>query len=114
MDLAPVHELRVETQRHVVEEQPLARAADVDPPLVAGECAERAERIVSVETKVAGEVIPGPEGNADERGVSLEPDLRDRSQRAVPTCRPEHIRRGRSRDLRRVFALTQDMRFDPE
>ena len=103
MVLAPVHEPRVQAERDVVQEEALADASDVDAPLDAVvERGERAERIVAVEAEVAGEVVPRPERDADERHVLLDRDLCDGSERAVAARHPEHVCVGLPRQLRQV------------
>src|SRR5204862_1467168 len=66
MMLTPVHESCVETERDVVQEEPVVHAADVDPAPAAVERVTGADRIVPVEAEVAGEVVPRPERDADE------------------------------------------------
>ena len=111
--LAPVHEPRVEAERDVVQEEPVADAADVDAPLdPAVERGERAERIVAVEAEVPGEVVARPERDADERHVLLDRDLGDRAERAVPARHPEHVRVCAPRDLRQVVALLEEVDVD--
>ena len=113
MVLAPVHEPRVEAERDVVQEEPVADAADVDAPLdPVVEGGERRERIVAVEAEVAGEVVPRPERDADERHVLLDRDLGDRRERAVAAGHPEHVRAGLPRHLGQVVALLQQVDGD--
>ncbi len=64
--LAPVDERRVEPERDVVQEAPLARPADVDAPFLALEAGERGEWVVAIEPEVAGEVVARAVGNDDE------------------------------------------------
>src|SRR5207302_8862743 len=90
---APVDELCVHAERDVVEEEPAARAADVDATFRSGEGAERRRGIVALDPKVAREVVAGPERDADERGLTFERRAGDRRQRAVPAGDPEHLRR---------------------
>ena len=110
--LAPVHEPRVEAERDVVQEEPVADAADVDPSLLAVEGREDSDRIVAVEPDVPGEVIAGPERDADERNVLLDRHLGHRSQRAVSACHSEGLGACVPRDLRKVFPLLEEMDLD--
>ena len=114
VDLAPVHERRVGADRDVVQEQALAGTPNVDATLPARECLERRHGIAPVEAEIPGEVIAGPEGNADERQVVLDRDLCDRRQRAVAAGDSDCLRIGRTfRGNRcRVFALAQYVRSD--
>ena len=114
--LTPVDEPGVDAEGHVVEEEPVARLADVDAPLscVVVERCERTERVVPVEADVAGEMIARPEGDADERRAGLERDPRDRSERAVAARRAEHRRTGGACELRGIVSLLQEMRLDAE
>ena len=112
--LAPVHEPRVETERDVVQEEPLADPADVDPPLFAVvECRECADRVVAVEADVPGEVVAGPERDADERNVLLDRDVGDRRERAVPARHPQHVSVCAPRDLGQVVPLLEEVHVDP-
>ena len=105
---ASMHELRVETERDVVEEQTVTGATDVDAPLAAVERAQRIDRVVAIEAEVACEVVARAERNADEGAVTLDRDGRDRRKRPVAARDPEDVRAGRARDLRGVVALLQD------
>jgi hypothetical protein len=107
-----VHELGVEPQRDVVEEQAAAHLADVDLPLTAGERLERGDRIVAVESEVAGEVVSRSEGDADEREVAVERDLRDRRERPVAPGDADRVRVGELRELRRLLARLKKSRLD--
>ena len=107
--LAPVHEARVEAERDVVQEEPVFDPADVDPPLVAVEGRERADRVVAIEADVPGEVVAGPERDADERNVLLDRDVGDRGERAVPTRHPQHVSVCAPRDLRQVVSLLEEV-----
>ena len=97
--LAPVDERRVDAERDVVQEAPLARAADVDAPLLALEAVERRERVVAVEAEVAGEVVARAEGDDDEGQVALDRDRGHARDRAVAARGAEHVRVGRARQL---------------
>ena len=115
MVLATVHELRVDAERDVVEEEPVARAPDVDQALGAVvERGERGSRIVAVEPDVAGEVVARPERNADERQVPLDRDRGDRGERAVAARYPDCAGGGRAGDRHRVVAVAQRVRLDAE
>jgi hypothetical protein len=84
MVLAPVHEVRVSAERHVVQESPMAEPSDIDPPL--DPVRERSESrfgIVACEAEVAREVVARPERDADERQISLDRDRGDGGERAV-------------------------------
>ena len=112
--LAPVDELRVDAERDVVQEQPVVRAADVDAALDAvDERLERADRVVAVEPEVAREVVARPEGDADERQVSLDRDLGHRRQRAVAARHPERVGIGVTGELPEVVAVAEHMHVDP-
>ena len=84
-------ERRVGADRDVVQEQPLARPADVDPQFLAAEGLERRERIVAVETDIAREVVTRPEGNADEGQLALDCNLGNRRQRPVAAGNPDRV-----------------------
>src|SRR6185436_2581137 len=64
--LAPVHEQGIETERDVVQEEAVSRPADIDQALFAVERRECADRVSAVEADVPGEVVAGPERDADE------------------------------------------------
>ena len=107
-------ELRVDAERDVVQEEPVADAADVHPPLRAAERAERAERVVPIEADVAGEVIPGAERDADEGQVALDARPRRRApSEPSPPAMPRRLRHGPARELGGVVALAEDVRLDP-
>jgi hypothetical protein len=91
MTLPLVDEVRVEAERDVVQEEPLADSPDVDPLLRAGERVESAKRVVPVEAQIAREVVSRPERNADERKVAFERDLGDRGERAVAAGDTERV-----------------------
>ena len=110
--LAPVDERRVEPERDVVQEAPLARAADVDALLVALEGGERGQR-VELEPEVAREMVPSPVRDDHERQVALDRDRGHARHRAVATGCAEHLRVGGARQLGEVFSLAQDARLDP-
>src|SRR6185369_16148396 len=112
--LAAVHERRVDPERDVVQEAATADPADVHTPLFSAERLERAERVVSIEPNVAGEVIPGAEGNADEGQIALDRDRGDARHGAVTAGHAEHVDGGPARELRGVFAVADDPRLDPE
>src|SRR4051794_23862979 len=58
MPFPTAHELRVETERHVVQEQAAVRPGGIDSPLLAvHECVERTDRVAAVEADVACEVV---------------------------------------------------------
>jgi hypothetical protein len=110
--LATVDEMRVDTEGHVVEEDAAADAPDVYAPLAPGFVRrQRPDRVVAVESYVAGEVIAGPERNADERDATLECHLGDRAERTVAAGHADRPCR-RTRDGRRVVALLQDVHGD--
>src|SRR5581483_12503571 len=81
--LATVDEMGVHAERDVVEEDGVAHAPDVDPPLAAGEGGKGGDRVVRIEAGVAGEVVARPERDDRERQVALERHLRDPAERAV-------------------------------
>jgi hypothetical protein len=106
MVLAAMDEVRVEAERDVVQEDLLPDAADVDPPLLAvDERVEGADRIVPVQAEVAREVVPGPEGDADERKVALDRNGGDRRQRAVAPGHAERIRLRTPGHLGRILTV---------
>src|SRR5581483_2165978 len=114
VSLAPVHEPRVEAERDVVQEESVAGAADVDAPLApVRERVERRDGVVAVEADVAGEVVPGAEGDAHEREVALERDARHDRERAVASRHPESVAVGRARERLDVVVLREDVRLDP-
>ena len=111
--LAPVDERRVDAERDVVQEAPLARAADVDAPLLALEGLERRERVVEVEAEVAGEVVARAVRDDDERQVALDRDRGHARDRPVAARRAEHVRVRRARQLDDVVVLAEHARLDP-
>ena len=111
--LATVDEVRVGAERDVVEEHAVVRPSDVDPPLGSGVGVECADRVITVEPDIAGEVVPGAERDAHERQVPLDRDRRDRRERAVPAGDPELLRIGAPRKLDRIVALSQNACDDP-
>ena len=96
--LAPVHEQRVEAERDVVQEELLSDPAHVDPSLLPVEGRERADRVVAVEADVPGEVVAGPERDADERNVLLDRHARRPPRASRP--RPPSPARQRLRAVR--------------
>ena len=110
--LAPVDEPRVEAERDVVQEEPVSDPAHVDPPLLPVEGRERADRVVAVEAEVPGEVVAGPERDADERNVLLDRHLGDRRERAVPARHPQHVSVCAPCHLRQVVPLLEEMHVD--
>ena len=112
--LAPVHEPGVETERDVVQEEAVSRPADIDPPFFAVERRECADRVRAVEADVPGEMVAGPERDADERNVLLDRDAGDRSERAVPSRHPQHVSVCAPRDLGQVVPLLEEVHVDPE
>ena len=65
--LSAVNELGIEPERDVVQEEPVGDSADVDSPLGAVERVESAHGIVTIQPQIAREVVPRPEGDADQR-----------------------------------------------
>jgi uncharacterized membrane protein len=112
MALAAVDELRVGAEGDVVQEQPVADAADVDPPLGAAERRKRRDGVVAVETEVAGKVVARSVRHADERKVALECDLGDGRERAVASGDPQGRRFGGPGEVFRGVALAEDARLD--
>ena len=94
MMFTPVDERGVEAERDVVQEAPLARAADVHAPLLALESGERGERVVAVEPEVAREMVARAVGHDDERQVALDGDRRDAGHGAVAAGGPEDVHLG--------------------
>jgi hypothetical protein len=79
--LAAVDEPGVDPERDVVEEEAFAHAAHVDAPLDAvDEGGEGGDRVGPVEPDVPGEVVAGPERDADEAGSGLDRRPRDRGE----------------------------------
>ena len=102
MVLAAMHEPRIDPERDVVQEEPVAGAPDVDPAFAAvDEGGERSDRIVAVEADVAGEMVAGAERDADERQVALDRDVGDRRERAVAARHAERIGGGLACERRR-------------
>ncbi len=99
--LSAVDEPRIDAQRDVVEEQPLADAPHVDPPLDAVlERRECGNRIIGVEPDVAGEVVSSAPRNAHERQVALDRGL---CHRRRATRRPQPSRAPRRRSPARAL-----------
>ena len=107
--LAPVHEVRVGAERDVVQEDAVADAADVDPPLAPLECADRGRRVIQVESRVPRKVVARPEWDAHEGQVALDRHLRDGAERAVAAGHPECLRVGGRRERRRIVLLAEDV-----
>ena len=113
MRLTAVHQPRVDAERDVVQEEPLARAADVDAPLGAAvERLQRSDRIVTVEPEIPGEMVAGPERDADERGVALERNAGDRRERPIASGDAQDLSARGPRELRSVLPFLQDMGLD--
>lgn len=111
--LPPVYEPGVEPERDVVEEEPFARAADVDPALDAAvEGGERRDRVVPVEPEIAGEVVAGAERDDDERHVLLDRHVGDRGERAVTARHPEHVGSGVAGELLQIVAFGEEVHLD--
>jgi hypothetical protein len=111
--LAPVDESCVETERDVVQKQPLVGASDVDAPLGSIERAQRADRIVAIEPEIACEMVAGPEGNRNERHVASEGDLGDGRERPVTAGHAELVGLGATGELDEILALLHDVCLDP-
>jgi hypothetical protein len=106
-------ESRIEAERNVVQEQSPVRPTDVDALLPSGERAQRGERIVAIETQVTREVVPGSEGDDDERDLTFDGDLGYPGQRAVAAGDSQRTVRC-ARKLGGIVLLGEDMRRDPE
>jgi len=111
--LTSADERGVGPDRDVVQEQPLARPADIDPQFLAAEGLERRKRIVAVETDIAREVVTRPEGNADEGQLALECNLRNRRQRPVAAGNPDRGGVRFASNRHDVVLPTQHVRVDP-
>jgi hypothetical protein len=111
--LAAVDEECIDAQGDVVQEDSAAYAADVDAPLGPAEGGEGTDGVVSVETDIAGEVVPSPEGNADERKIPLDRDLGDGRERAVASCNPESRSLRGAGELCGIVVFREDARLDP-
>src|SRR6185312_16965025 len=72
-----------EAERDVVHEPALADSADVHLSLLPVEGGQSADRILGVEPEIAGEVVPGPEGDANEGPVFFDGHAGNGSDRAV-------------------------------
>jgi hypothetical protein len=111
--LAPVDEAGVDTQRDVVEEEPVAGACHVDSSFDAvAEGGQRPERVVAVEPEVAREVVPRPEGDADERHVLLDRDRGDGGERAVAAGHAEHVGPGAPGELLQIVPVLEEAHLD--
>jgi hypothetical protein len=111
--LAPVHELCIDPEGDVVQEEAVAHPADVHSLLGTLEGVERPDRVVAVETDVAGEVVARSERDDDERQVALDRDPRACGERSVASCDAQRIGLGAAQDLRQVVAFGQETGFDP-
>jgi len=111
--VAPVHELRVHAEGDVVQEEAAAHPADIHSLLAASECVERSDRVVAVETGVAGEVVARSERDDDERQVTLDRDRSACGERPIAACYPQRVGLGAAQDLSQVVALGQETGFDP-
>ena len=113
MVLAPVDESGVDPERGVVEKEPVARPRHVDAPLdPVVERGQRRDRVVAVESEIAREVVSRPEGDADERHVLLDRDLRDGGERAVAAGHSEHVGTRVTRELREIVAVLEEPDLD--
>jgi hypothetical protein len=110
-----MHEPCIDAERNVVQEEPLVRSAHVDTALQAvGECAQRSDRIVTVESQISGEMVTGSKRNADEGGAAFERDAGDGRQRAIAAGHAQNVGRRGTGQLRRFLAFPQDMGLDAE
>ena len=108
-----MHEARVDPERDVVEEETVARARHIDPPLDAvAEGGQGGDRVVAIEPEVAGEVVPRPVRDADERHVLLDCDLRDRGERAVAAGHAEGVGSGAPRELLQIVSVLEQAHLD--
>jgi hypothetical protein len=112
MSLTAIDELCVQPDRDVVEEDAVAGAADVDPPLGSGERGQRADRVAPVEPEIAGEVIARAEGDDDERKVALDRDPGDRAQRSVPARDSERFGVGTAGKVGRIVVGAENSCLD--
>ena len=113
MVLAPVHEAGVDPERDVVEEEAVAGARHVDPPLDAvAEGGQGPDRVVAVEPEVTREVVPRPEGDADEWHVLLDRDRGDSGERTVAAGHAEHVGSGAPRELLQIVAVLEEAHLD--
>jgi hypothetical protein len=87
-----VDKARVETERNVVQEPTFPYASDVDGALLAVEGPEGAYRILRVEAEVEGEMIPGPERDADEGPLGLHSDSCNGSEGPVAAGHADRAR----------------------
>ena len=87
-----LHDRRVDTEGHVVHEEPIADGRVVDAPLDGvPERVHRLSRIVAVESEIECEVVPCPRADADEREVVLDGDGRDERLRSVAAGHAEAV-----------------------
>jgi hypothetical protein len=110
--LAAANERGVEAQRDVVEEEAVADATHVDPPLGSAESVKSAERIVPVEAEIACKVVARPEGDADEGEAALDRYCGDFGERPVAPCHTERVGVRLPREVGRVVFGSEDPRFD--
>jgi hypothetical protein len=106
-----VDELCVGADRDVVEEEAVADASYVDPPLHSLEGVERGNRVVAVEPEIAGEVVPRAERDADERQVAFDRRFPERRQRTVAAGDSDRAR-GTESELGAIVVVAEDSRLD--
>src|SRR4051812_48418495 len=112
MRLAPMYKRGIGAEGNVVQEQPLARPADIDPPLLAAKGVERNERVAAVETEIAREMVAGPERDADERQIAVDCHLGHRRQRAVTAGHADGRGLGGARERSSVVAPAEHAGLD--
>jgi hypothetical protein len=110
--LAAVHEVGIEPQRHVVQEETFPDAPNVDSPFHALERGEGADRIVAIETQITRKVVPRAERDADEGQLAVEGHLGDRGERAVTAGDPQGICIDVTGELGGVVVRAEDPRVD--
>ena len=110
--LTAVDELRIDTDRDVVQKNAVAGSAGVDRPLGAVERGEGAERIAPFDAGVPREVVPGAVGHADEGNAALQGDPGDRPERSVAAGGSDRAFSVEACSLARILAEGQDVDRD--
>ena len=77
-----------------------------------GKRLERGEWIGAVEPQIAGEMVPRPVRNADEREVAFECNFGNGSKGAVAACDADAVRPRRPGQLRSIFPTAKDVCLD--
>ena len=95
----------------------VADHSHVDTALLAMKGGQRGDRVIAVETDVAGEMVSRPERHANERNIASEGDCGHRRERSVAAGHPQGFGALGSRPaghLVRVLSFPKDMHLHAE